>query len=59
MEKYHNNSRVAKSSATTNKNKPKCSTCRNKGKEQFTIRIPEVSWDHQQETPSSPLPTLK
>jgi len=57
--KYHDNSRVAKSLATANENKPKCSRHRNEGKELLIFVRPQVGRDFQQEMPSVPLPTLK
>jgi len=55
------NSRVAKSLATANENKPKCSshTCKNEQKELLTFGRPQVGRDLQQEMPSPPLPALK
>ena len=52
---------MAKSLATANENKPKCSShrLRNEGKELLTFGRPQLGRDLQQEMPSPPLPNLK
>jgi len=47
--KYSHNSRVAKSLATANENKPRQSSHRSKGKELLTFRRPQVGRDIQRE----------
>jgi len=57
--KYSSNSGTAKSLATANENKPKCSRHRNEEKELLTFRRLQAHRDLQQEVPSPPVPTLK